>query len=79
MLIGHFLCLEDGRELRGVKNFVGVSVADAAEIARIGERALDGVVFGGKRRAECREIAGENVDAAGVEGWKIFGVADDVK
>ena len=35
----------DGRELRGVKDLVGVGVAHAADEARIGEGALEGAVF----------------------------------
>ena len=62
-----------------MKNFVGVGVADAAEVARVGESALDGVIFGGERGAECGEVGGEDVDAAGVECGKIFGAFDDVE
>ena len=79
LLVGHFLRLKNGRELRGVENFVGVGVADAAEVARIGESALDGVIFGGERGAESGEIGGEDVDAAGVESGEIFFAADDME
>ena len=46
----------DRRELRRVENLVGVGVADAAQDARIGERALERAVLGGQCGAECVEI-----------------------
>ncbi len=49
--------LRDGRELRCVKDLVGVGVADAAEDAGIGEGSLEGAVFGGERVAEGLEVA----------------------
>jgi hypothetical protein len=42
---GEFVGLQDGRELGGVEDLVGVGVADAGEDARVGERSLEGAVF----------------------------------
>ena len=70
---------DDGRELGGVEDFVGVGVADAAEEARVGEGALEGVVFVGEGGARSVEVGGENVDAAGVERGEAGFVADEVE
>ncbi len=50
-----------------VEDFVGVGVADAAEQARVGKGALEGVVVTGEGFGEFSEIGGEDIDAAGVE------------
>ena len=47
----------DRRQLRGVQDLVGIGVADAAHDARIGERALEGVVLRAERGAERVELA----------------------
>jgi hypothetical protein len=64
--------------LRRVQDFVGIRVADAAEEVGIGESALERVVFAGEHRAECVEIAGEDIDASGVKGMQAVLTEQDV-
>ena len=56
-----------GERLRGVKNLVGIRVADSAKDARIGQRSLERAVFGRQCALERFEIAAKDVDAAGIE------------
>ena len=49
-----------------MQDLVGVGVADAGEEARIGERALEGVVLAFNRAGELRQIRFEDLDAARV-------------
>jgi hypothetical protein len=67
LVVGEFVGLQDGRELGGVEDLVGVGVADAAEDAWVGEGSLEGAVFCGEGCAEVIECGGEDVDAAGVD------------
>ena len=76
--IGEFLGHRNGRELRGMQDFVRVSIADTTQQARIRERPLERVIFGGERRAEGLEIGGKDVNAAGVQRRKIRLPADEV-
>ena len=48
------LRLRQRGELRGVQDLVGIGVADAAHEARIGEGALERVIFRSQGGAECR-------------------------
>ena len=58
----------DRREPRAVQDLVGVGVADAAEEARIGERALERVVLAAQRaRANAASVGRQHLEAAGVE------------
>ena len=71
--------LSDGRKLSGVENFVGVSVADTADEARIGEGALEGAVLEREGRAKAVEVGREDFDAAGIDGLKRLFAAQDVQ
>ncbi len=68
----------NGRELRGVQYLVGIGVANPAQDARIGEGAFESAVFHGESGTKCFRVAGENVDAAGIDGWQIF-IAEDMQ
>ena len=59
--------LEDGREVGGVEDLVGVGVADAGEDAGVGEGSLEGAVFCGEGGAEVFEGCGEDVEAAWID------------
>ena len=61
-LVGH----GERRQARAVQDLVGIGVADAAEQARVGERALERVVLAGERAAERREVDREHLEAARV-------------
>src|SRR5579859_5852387 len=50
-----------------IENLIRICVADSAEQPRIGERALQSVVFGGQGGAELIERGREDVNASGVE------------
>ena len=62
-----FVRERNGRELRRMKNLVGVGIAHAADDARIGEGALEGAVLGSERGAKPIQMRGENFDAAGID------------
>ena len=79
LLGGEFVGELDGREMGGVKDLVGVGVADAGQDARVGEGSLEGAVFGGEGRAEFFGSGGEDVDAAGIDGLHFFFVAKEVE
>jgi len=79
LAVGELAGKRDGRELGGVQDFIGVGVADAAEQVLIGERALEGAVFGGEGGAEGIEIGGEGIKAAGIEGAQTFFSANHVE
>ncbi len=51
-----------------MQDFIGVSVADSAEEARVGEGSLERAVFGGECFAKRIQAAREDFDAAGVDG-----------
>ena len=64
----HLLALQlggqlEGREPRPVENLIGVSVADAAEQARIGEGALDHVVLPGQHPREIGRLRFQHLQA----------------
>ena len=61
-----FVRERDGRELRGVQDFVRVSVADATQQTRIRKRSLQRAIFGRERGAKRGKVAREDVDSAGV-------------
>jgi len=61
------------------ENFVGVSVADAGEEARIGERAFESVIGGGEASGELCERGVEDFEATGVESSESGFALDDVK
>jgi hypothetical protein len=63
---GEFVGEEDGGELGGVEDLVGVRVADAGEDAWVGEGALEGAVFDGEGGAESFDVGSEDFDSAGV-------------
>ncbi len=65
-----FVGERDGRKFGGVEDFVGVGVADAAEDARVGERAFERAIFGSECGVEGIEIGGENFQAIGIDGVK---------
>ncbi len=67
------------RQARAMQDLVGISVADAAEEARIGERALDGVVLGDEAGREGLAGRRHDVDAAGVERRQRGAAGDDVQ
>ena len=50
-----------------MKDLIRISIADAAERARIGESALQRVIGRCKRRGKAGEPGFEDVDAAGIE------------
>src|SRR5439155_7214316 len=58
----------DGRKLCTVQNLIGISVADPAHDTRVRERPLQGTVFSRERGLKRRQIAGENFDAARIDG-----------
>ena len=62
-----------------MEDLVGVGVADAAEVARVGEGSLEGAVLGCQCGAEGFEIRGEDIDAAGIDGLHVVFVAEEVK
>lgn len=49
---GEFLTERDRAQSGVVEDLVAVSVADAGEYMRVGERPFQGVVFGGQARGE---------------------------
>ena len=59
-----------------MQDLVGIGVADAADEARIGERALEGAVLRGERGAKRVEVGGENVDAARIDEPQSLFAAD---
>jgi len=67
------------RQPRAVQDLVGVRVADAAEEARVGQRALDGVVLGDQPRGERVACRRHDVDAARVERSERFTPLDDME
>jgi len=74
-----FLREGERRKLGCEENFVGVGVADAGEEARVGERALEGVIGGEKDGGELVERGVEDFEAAGIEGMEASFAGDDVK
>ena len=69
----------DRRQACAVEDLVGVSVADAAEEPRVGERALQRVVLGEERGAEGGEVGCQHLDAARVERAQPVLAGDDVQ
>ncbi len=65
--VGHRCRQRERRQPGGVQDLVGIGVADAAEHARIGERALEGVVLPAQHRTKRVECDGEGLDTAAVE------------
>ena len=61
-LVGH----GERRQARAVQDLVGIGVADAAEQARVGERALERVVLADERSAERREVDRQRLEPARV-------------
>lgn len=76
---GEFLREGDRREPGFPKDFVGVSVADAAEEARVGEGALERVVGGEKDGRELLESGVEDFETARIETVEAVFAGDDVK
>ena len=74
-----FVCEGDWGELRGVQDFVGVGVADAADQTWIGESALEGAVLERERGAKAVQIGGEDFDATGIDALQVFFAADNVE
>ena len=68
-----------GGELRVPQDFVGISVADAAEDAGICESALEGVIFRLQGASEVGESGVEKFEASGVEGLQAFEALYEVK
>ena len=50
-----------------MQNLIGISVANAADHAGIGESPFESAIFRRERGAEGIEIADEDFDAAGVD------------
>ena len=53
--------MRDRRQLRAMQDLVRVRVADAAEDARVGQRALQRVVLGAQARGERRDVGAERL------------------
>ena len=67
----------DRRQAGAVQDLVRVGVADAAEQMRIGQRALERMVFALQALAERRQIGGGDLESAQVEcGKRTFAVHD---
>ena len=66
LLVLEFLRQREWREHRGVQNFIGVGIADAAQRMRIGKGALKRMVLTCKCVAKRLQIGDEDVDAAGI-------------
>src|SRR5207253_361155 len=64
------LRMRDRRKPRAMQDLVRICIADAAEQARVGERALERVILTHKALAEFFEGAGIDVDPAHVEFGK---------
>ena len=58
----------DRGQLRRVQNLIRICVADATQNARVGQSSLEGSIFDRERLAKSLEVAGEDVDAPGVDG-----------
>src|SRR6266851_6665793 len=76
---GELLGEGEGRKPGFEQNFVGIGIADTAEEASVGERALESVVRGEKNRGKARRIGAEHFDAAGIESAKAVFSGDDVE
>ena len=66
-------------ELGFPENFVGVGVANAGEEARVGERALEGVIGGSEAGGELFESGVQDFEAAGIELVEAGFALDDVE
>src|SRR5579872_5833940 len=73
------MCLRDGRELSSVQNLVGISVANTADDSRIGQSALERAVFRGQRSAERLESAGEDINAARINGLQVLLTVENIQ
>src|SRR5579871_1764788 len=62
-----------------MEDFVGVSVADTAEQAWVGERALERVVFRSQSFTESFEIGVEDVNPARINGFECGFVVEEMK
>ena len=58
----------NGRQLRSVQNFVGISVADPAQQTRISQRPLQRMIFRREHGAKRINIRGEHINSARVQG-----------
>lgn len=62
-----------------MQNFVRVCIADAADVARICERALQGMILGGERRAERFGSGFEHLNSTGVQRLESSFALNDVQ
>ncbi len=67
------------RKPGGMQDFVGVSVTDAAEDTRIGQRPLECVGVALQSRRELRGLAGKRVDASGIVFVQPVGAANQMQ
>jgi hypothetical protein len=66
LFVGQPARQHDRRQPRAVQDLVGIRVADAAEQARVGQAALDGVVLGLQLARERGHVGLQHIDAAWV-------------
>jgi hypothetical protein len=76
---GEFLRERERRKFGFPEDFVGVGVADAAEVVGIGEGTLEGVVGGEQSGGELFGRGVENFEAAGIERAQTSFARDDVQ
>jgi hypothetical protein len=76
---GELLRERERRKLGFEENFVGISVAYAAEEARVGEGALESVVGGEKRGGKLLGSGVKDFEAAGIERAEAAFAMDDVE
>ena len=62
-----------------MQNLIGIGIADTIHQARIGERSLEGVIFGCKRLAKRIDIAGKNVDSSCIQRMQVCLAAEDMQ
>src|SRR5713101_6719767 len=76
---GELVGQREGRKPGFEQNFIGISIADAAEQARVGEGALQSVVRGEKNGGKARRIGIEHFEAAGIQSVKAVFSSNDVE
>ena len=61
-----------GESWAAAENLIGIGVANTAEEARVGQRALEGAILNRKRLAKAFFIDREDVDASGIHRTQVF-------
>ena len=79
LLGGQLRAHRERREPRAVQDLVRIGVADAAEQARVGQRALERVVLARERRRELLRDRIEHLEAAGIVRGEPGLARDDVQ